>query len=286
MSIQVRDVEYIYNEGLPGETAALKGVSFDLYDGEIVGIIGHTGSGKSTLLQQLNGLLKPTSGTIIVNGKDITSQMTIMSEVRKTVGLVFQYPEYQLFEETIGKDVAFGPKNVGVPESEIEDRVRKSLELVGLDYEEIKDRSPFDLSGGQKRRAAIAGVLAMEPKVLVLDEPTAGLDPESHSEILEMIRRIHSTRGGIIVFVSHNMADVADLCDRVIVMDRGCIVAMDTPENIFCQRALLTEIGLDVPPVTQFMFKLRDGGAGVRTDILTVSDAADEIMKLFRGGDE
>ncbi len=282
MSIQVRDVTYIYNEDLPGETPALRGVSLDLYDGEIVGVIGHTGSGKSTLLQQLNGLLKPTDGTIIVDGKDITAPGAVLRDLRRRVGLVFQYPEYQLFEETIAKDVAFGPRNIGVPEEEIEERVRESLKLVGLDYDEIGERSPFDLSGGQKRRAAIAGVLAMEPHVLILDEPTAGLDPASHREILDIIQRIHKEREGIIVFVSHNMADIAALSDRVVVMDRGQVIAVNTPERVFSKRNVLTNIGLDVPPAAAFMHKLKGRGFDVKTGVLTSDEAAEEILKHFR----
>lgn len=281
MSIQVRNVKYVYNEGLPDETVALDDVSFDLFDGEIAGVIGHTGSGKSTMLQQLNGLLRPSEGTIVVEGMEITSPTAVLRDVRRSVGLVFQYPEYQLFEETIEKDVAFGPRNIGVPEDEIEERVKKSLELVDLDYEEIRDRSPFDLSGGQKRRAAIAGVLAMEPHVLVLDEPTAGLDPEAHSDIIAMIKRIHQERKGIIVFVSHNMMDIASLSDRVIVMDRGRIITVDTPENVFSKRELLSGIGLDVPPITAFMHSLRDRGIAVSSDALTYEDAAAAILKHF-----
>ena len=281
MSIQVRNIRYVYNEGLPDETVALDDVSFDLFDGEIAGLIGHTGSGKSTMLQQLNGLLRPSEGTIVVEGKEITSPTAVLRDVRRSVGLVFQYLEYQLFEETIAKDVAFGPRNLGVPEDQIEERVRKSLELVGLDYDEIHDRSPFDISGGQKRRAAIAGVLAMEPHVLVLDEPTAGLDPEAHRDIIEMIKRIHEERKGIIVFVSHNMMDVAELSDHVIVMDRGRIITVDTPKNVFANRALLEGIGLDVPPVTAFMHDLKSRGIDVGTDALTYDEASDAILKYF-----
>lgn len=281
MSIQVRDISYVYNEGLPDETVALKNISVDFYDGEIVGIIGHTGCGKSTLLQQLNGLLKPSEGTIVIDGTEITSPSAVLRDVRRQVGLVFQYPEYQLFEETIAKDVAFGPKNIGVPEEEIEARVRSSLELVGLDYDEIKDRSPFDLSGGQKRRAAIAGVLAMDPHVLVLDEPTAGLDPESHADLIDMVKRIHKAREGIIIFVSHNMADIADLCDRVIVMDRGQIVSVDTPERIFSERGMLSSISLDVPPVTNMMYMLKDRGLDIDTGMLTADEAVDEIIRCL-----
>lgn len=286
MSIQVRNIRYVYNEGLPDETVAIDDISFDLFDGEIVGIIGHTGSGKSTMLQQLNGLLRPTEGTIVVDGKEITSPTAVLRDVRRSVGLVFQYPEYQLFEETIEKDIAFGPRNIGVPEDQIEDRIRRSLKLVDLDFDEIRDRSPFDLSGGQKRRAAIAGVLAMEPHVLVLDEPTAGLDPEAHSEIIEMVKRIHEERNGIIVFVSHNMMDVASLSDRVIVMDRGQIITVDTPKNVFGNRELLKGIGLDVPPVTAFMNSLRDRGMDVNAGVLTYDDAAAVILDHFGFGHE
>lgn len=286
MSIQVRNIRYVYNEGLPDETVALDDVSFDLFDGEIVGLIGHTGSGKSTLVQQLNGLLSPSEGTIVVDGTEITSPTAVLRDVRRKVGLVFQYPEYQLFEETIEKDIAFGPRNIGVPEDEIEGRVRNSLKLVGLDFDEIHDRSPFDLSGGQKRKAAIAGVLAMEPHVLVLDEPTAGLDPESHHDIIEMIRRIHEERKGIIVFVSHNMMDVAALSDRVIVMDRGRVITVDTPREVFANRNLLKGIGLDVPPVTVFMNGLKDRGIDLDASVLTYDEAADVLLRHFSGSDE
>ena len=286
MSIQVRNIRYVYNEGLPDETVALDDVSFDLFDGEIVGLIGHTGSGKSTLVQQLNGLLTPSDGTIVVDGTEITSPTAVLRDVRRKVGLVFQYPEYQLFEETIERDIAFGPRNIGVPEDEIEGRVRNSLKLVGLDFDEIHDRSPFDLSGGQKRKAAIAGVLAMEPHVLVLDEPTAGLDPESHHDIIEMIRRIHEERKGIIVFVSHNMMDVAALSDRVIVMDRGRVITVDTPREVFANRNLLKGIGLDVPPVTVFMNGLKDRGIDLDASVLTYDEAADVLLRHFRDPDE
>lgn len=286
MSIQVRDVKYVYNQGLPDETVALRNVSLDFFDGEICGIIGHTGSGKSTLLQNLNGLLRPDEGTIIIDGKDITSPTVLLRDIRRKVGLVFQYPEYQLFEETVGKDVAFGPRNTGVPEDEIDEKVRSSMELVGLNPDEIMDRSPFDLSGGQKRRVAIAGVLAMDPHVLVLDEPTAGLDPVSHLELLDMIKRVHEKRGGIIIFVSHNMADIAKLSDRVIVMDRGEVIAADTPGEIFSRRSILTSIGLDVPPATAFMYDLKDRGIEVDTNVLTPGEAADEILRYFGAGRE
>ncbi len=213
MSIQVNNITHVYSPGTPDEQKALDNVSFDIEDGQIAAIIGHTGSGKSTLVQHLNGLLKPSSGMITVDGTEITAPGTKMIDVRRRVGLVFQYPEYQLFEETVALDVAFGPKNLGLPQEEIDLRVRDALTLVGLDYEEIKDRSPFALSGGQKRRVAIAGAIAMKPKVLILDEPTAGLDPGAHKEITNMIRTVHESEGNIIIFVSHNMGDVAELAD-------------------------------------------------------------------------
>lgn len=283
MSIQVRNLSHIYNEGLSSETVALDNINFEIYDGEVASIIGHTGSGKSTLLQHLNGLLKPKSGTIIVSGTEITKPGTPMREVRRQVGLVFQYPEYQLFEETVALDVAFGPKNLGLSEEEVDSRVREALELVGLDYDEVAERSPFELSGGQKRRVAIAGVIAMKPQVLILDEPTAGLDPGSHDEIMEMIRNIHEAERNIILFVSHNMDDVVALADKVLVMDRGKLLAVGTPREVFRQKERLASIALDVPPVTELMYELRDRGAEVNTDVLTVSEAADAIYEYLRG---
>ena len=232
MSIVVKDLTYIYSPGMPGETKALDGVSLEVHDGEILGIIGHTGSGKSTLLQHLNGLLKPTSGEVYVDGQCITDGSVKLVEIRRKVGLVFQYPEYQLFEETVAKDVAFGPRNIGLGEEEIRERVRSAIQLVGLDYDEICDSSPFELSGGQKRRVAIAGVIAMRPSVLILDEPTAGLDPAAHREILSMIRTIHESLGIIVIFVSHNMADISNLSDRVIVMFEGEIMGNLDPKKV------------------------------------------------------
>ena len=220
MGIIVKNLTHVYNPGLPHESVALDDVSFEINDGEFVGIIGHTGSGKSTLLQHLNGLIKATSGNIIIDDTDITDSKVSLLDIRKKIGLVFQYPEYQLFEETVEKDVAFGPKNLGLSEEEISERVKEAINLVGLDFENLKDKSPFDLSGGQKRRVAIAGVVAMKPQVLVLDEPTAGLDPKAHKDVLDMAKSIHKHEGNITILVSHNMADVARLCDKVLVMDR------------------------------------------------------------------
>ena len=274
MSIEVRDLRYVYSPGMPGETTALDGVSFDVHDGEILGVIGHTGSGKSTLLQHLNGLLKPTSGEVYVDGQCITDGSAKMVDIRRKVGLVFQYPEYQLFEETVAKDVAFGPRNIGLSEDKIELRVKAALGLVGLDYNEIGNSSPFELSGGQKRRVAIAGVIAMQPSVLILDEPTAGLDPEAHREILSMIRVIHETMGIIIIFVSHNMADVASLSDRVLVMDHGHIALEGTPRDVFSHADELIEMGLGVPPARNIMRRI--------SIALTIDEAAEEIKEFIK----
>lgn len=282
MSIQVRNLSHIYSPGMPEEHQALTNVNFDVYDGEIVGIIGHTGSGKSTLLQHLNGLLKATEGSIVIGGVDITEPGVSMRDIRRRVGLVFQYPEYQLFEETVAKDVAFGPKNLGLSPEETEQRVEEAVELVGLDYEAIKDRSPFELSGGQKRRVAIAGVIAMKPQVLILDEPTAGLDPGAHKDILEMIRQVHESQGGIILFVSHNMADVAQLSDKVIVMSEGKAVMVGTPKEVFAQKDRLAQLGLGVPPVTELMNSLRERGADVAETVLSLKEAEEEIYNYLQ----
>jgi len=282
MSIQVRNLSHIYSKGMPDEQLALDNINFDIADGEIVGIIGHTGSGKSTLLQHLNGLLKPSSGTIVVGGTDITAQGVAMKDIRKRVGLVFQYPEYQLFEETVAKDVAFGPKNLGLSDEEIEARVREAVELVGLNYESIKERSPFELSGGQKRRVAIAGVLAMKPQVLVLDEPTAGLDPGAHKDILKMIREVHRMQKNIIIFVSHNMADVADLSDKVMVMNEGKLMMAGTPEEVFGQKEQLNAIGLSVPPVTDMMHQIKEAGIPVKENVLSLEEAEEELYQFLQ----
>ncbi|MBO4725272.1 MAG: energy-coupling factor transporter ATPase, partial [Firmicutes bacterium] len=227
--IKVENITHIYEKGLPDEAVALDDVSFTIEDGSFTGIIGHTGSGKSTLLQHLNGLLKPDSGRIFVGDTDITDKKTDMLAIRRKVGLVFQYPEYQLFEETVASDVAFGPKNLGLTDEEIRVRVEEALRLVGLDISEFGDKSPFELSGGQKRRVAIAGVVAMQPEVLILDEPTAGLDPQTHRDILGMISEIHREQHNITILVSHNMNDVANLCDHVLVINKGKLVMDGTP---------------------------------------------------------
>ena len=282
MSIQVKKLTHIYEKGMPNESIALEDISFEVEDGSFLGIIGHTGSGKSTLLQHLNGLLKPTEGTIVIGGVDITAPDVKMVDIRKRIGLVFQYPEYQLFEETVAKDVAFGPKNLGLSQEEIDERVKEAIELVGLDYEAIKDRSPFELSGGQKRRVAIAGVVAMRPEVLILDEPTAGLDPKAHKDVLKMVETVHQKTGNIIILVSHNMADIARMSDKGLVIDSGHMVMMGTPKEVFSEREKLSNVGLDLPPITQLTEKLRQRGVEIEDTILSVEDAAEQIAKYLK----
>ena len=281
MSIQVKNLKHIYEKGMPGESVALEDITFSVEDGEFLGIIGHTGSGKSTLLQHLNGLLKPDEGTIEIGDTDITASGISMVEIRKRIGLVFQYPEYQLFEETVAKDVAFGPRNLGLGEEEIEERVREAIELVGLDYEKFKDRSPFELSGGQKRRVAIAGVIAMRPEVLILDEPTAGLDPKAHKDVLAMTEEVHRRTGNITILVSHNMADIAGLSDKVLVIDSGRMVTIGTPKEVFSHRRELSGVGLDLPPITQLTESLRDRGMEIGETILSIDEAADRIAEYL-----
>ncbi len=280
MSIEVKNLSYIYEEGFPGESIALDDISFNIGDGELVGIIGHTGSGKSTLLQQLNGLIKPKSGTIIVDNTDLTNPDTSLLAVRRRVGLVFQYPEYQLFEETVAKDVAYGPMNLGLDEEEVSQRVEEAIELVGLDYDQVKNASPFELSGGQKRRVAIAGVIAMKPDVLILDEPTAGLNPKAHHDILNMIKTIHERTKNIILLVSHNMDDIADMADRVLVMNSGKLVMNGTPEEIFSRESELAEMGLAVPAAKSIASKLKAAGMNIDGNCLTLDQVADEIAEV------
>lgn len=283
MSITVENLTYTYSKGLPNETRALEDVSFQLEPGEFAAVIGHTGSGKSTLMQQLNGLLRPDSGKITVGEVCITDPSTKMTEVRRKVGLVFQYPEYQLFEETVAKDVAFGPKQVGMTGEKLDRVVEESIRLTGLDYEEVKERSPFELSGGQKRRVAIAGVLAMKPEILILDEPTAGLDPSAHRDVLKLIRRIHRQERMTILLVSHNMGDIAELADRVLVMNRGKLVMNGTPAEVFSRGEPLWEMGLGLPPATEFMERLKDRMPGIDTAQLSIEDAAKEICRYLKG---
>ena len=282
MSIQVKNLKHIYEKGRPNESVALEDISFEVDDGEFLGIIGHTGSGKSTLLQHLNGLLKPDEGKIIIGGVDITADDVSMVEIRKRIGLVFQYPEYQLFEETVAKDVAFGPKNLGLSQEEIDSRVKEAVTMVGLDYDQIKDRSPFELSGGQKRRVAIAGVIAMGPEVLILDEPTAGLDPKAHKDILSMIEEVHRLTGNITILVSHNMADVARLSDKILVIDSGHLVVCGTPKEVFSQTEELEKVGLDLPPITRLTEELRKRGMKIEPTILSIDEAAGQIAEYLK----
>jgi energy-coupling factor transport system ATP-binding protein len=283
MPIVVKNLTHIYMPGTPFESVALRDVNWNVEDGEFWGLIGHTGSGKSTLIQHLNGLLKPTSGEVIVDGVNISERGVNLREIRQKVGLVFQYPEHQLFEETVEKDVAFGPKNLGLPEEEVTRRVKEALELVGLKYDEIKDRSPFELSGGQMRRVAIAGVLAMKPKVLILDEPTVGLDPRGRDEILGQIVRLRERQNMTVILVSHSMEDIAKLVDKIAVMHKGRMVESGTPKQVFKNYEALASIGLDIPRVTHLMIKLKNKGKNVATDVLTVEEAEAEILRAARG---
>lgn len=284
MQIQVKNLTHIYSEGMPYESVALTDISFEIDKGEFVGVIGHTGSGKSTLIQHLNGLLKPKSGNILIDGTDITGKDVKMRDIRRQIGLVFQYPEYQLFEETVHKDVAFGPLNLGLTQEEADERVVEAIGLVGLDYEDIADRSPFELSGGQKRRVAIAGVIAMKPQILILDEPTAGLDPKAHADILRMIERIHEVQQNSIILVSHNMGDIARLADKVLVLDRGKLALTGTPAEVFREADLLESLGLGLPPATFLMKELKNRGVPVSTEPLTVEAAEEELYHILKNG--
>ncbi|MBR2674280.1 MAG: energy-coupling factor transporter ATPase [Mogibacterium sp.] len=283
MRIEARNLKYTYSPDMPGSATALDGVSFCVDGAGIVGIIGHTGSGKSTLLQHLNGLIAPTSGDIFIDGECITGGKRNLTDIRRKIGLVFQYPEYQLFEESVAADVAFGPKNLGVKSDEIEDRVRRAIEVVGLDYEDVKDKSPFELSGGMKRRAAIAGVIAMEPEVLMLDEPTAGLDPAAHRDILAMIKRMQREMEMIILFVSHNMADIAELSDRVIVMSEGKIAMDGTPREVFAERERLTEMGLSLPLAGKLGLEISERLKDFATEALSIDELAGDIERYIKG---
>ena len=279
--LEVKNLTYIYSAGTPFEHKALDDISFSVERGEFIGIIGHTGSGKSTLMQQLNGLLKPTSGTVLLDGQDIWSDKKLTRRARFRVGLVFQYPEYQLFEETVYKDIAFGPKNMGLSAEEVDRRVREAAGFVGLTEQQL-EVSPFDLSGGQKRRVAIAGVIAMEPEVLILDEPTAGLDPVGRSEILGNIQSYRKAKNATIMMVSHSMEDVARLTDRLLVMN-GSKLAMDAPPaQVFTHAEELTQMGLNIPQVTQVFLELKKLGLDVK-NVYTIEQAAAEIRRL-KGG--
>lgn len=281
MSIKIGNLTHIYMAKTPFEKVALSNVNVNINDGEFVALIGHTGSGKSTLIQHMNGLLKPNKGKIIVDGVDITASGVKLTDIRKKVGLVFQYAEYQLFEETIEKDIMFGPKNLGLTDEEALERTKRAMEMVGLDYETYKNKSPFDLSGGQKRRVAIAGVVAMEPKVLILDEPTAGLDPKGRDEILGELYKLHKSYNMTIILVSHSMEDVAKVADRILVMDKGKCVLDGTPKEIFKEIETLENVGLAVPQVTYLMRELKKRGFELPDDVFTLEQAKKELLRIL-----
>lgn len=282
--INVEDVNYVYKPGTPFEKQALSDINLEIPNGSITAIIGRTGSGKSTLVQLFNALIRPTSGRITINGTDITAKNADLRAMRFKVGLVFQYPEYQLFEETVFADVAFGPKNMGLSDEETERRVKNAMKLAGLD-EKYEKRSPFELSGGEKRRAAIAGVLAMSPEILILDEPAAGLDPVGRDGILALIRELHLKNPEmIVIIISHSMEDVAEIADNIAVMNNGRIIMHGTVSEVFSQKELLSQIGLDVPQITQLAEKLRILGYPLPPDIYTVESAAAALKKLIGGG--
>ncbi|MBO7185022.1 MAG: energy-coupling factor transporter ATPase [Oscillospiraceae bacterium] len=279
--LQVQNLTHTYSAGTPFEHTALENINFSVNRGEFIGIIGHTGSGKSTLMQHLNGLLKPSSGQILLDGKDIWSDKKLTRQARFRVGLVFQYPEYQLFEETVYKDIAFGPKNMGLDKAEIDRRVRQSAEFVGLTEQQLQS-SPFDLSGGQKRRVAIAGVIAMEPEVLILDEPTAGLDPVGREEILSNIQRYRQAKNATIMMVSHSMNDVARLTDRLLVLNGSHIAMNGTPDEVFCHAEELEQMGLDIPEITRVFLRLRAMGLPVEP-VYTMEQGVAALKKLKEG---
>ncbi len=280
--IKVTNLSYIYQQGMPFEQTALSDISFEIPDGDFVAVIGHTGSGKSTLIQHLNALIKPTSGKIEINGVDITAPDMDLRQVRRDVGLVFQYPEHQLFEETVYKDIAFGPKNMGLTDDEIRQRVLDAMHFVGLS-EELLEKSPFELSGGQKRRVAIAGVLSMRPKVLILDEPTAGLDPKGRDEILNQLVTLHKENENMtIIFVSHSMEDVAMLANNVLVMNKGRLAMKGSVAEVFERSAELREMGLDVPQITELTHRLIAAGVDIRPDIYTVKFASQVYAELLK----
>ncbi|MBC2576417.1 energy-coupling factor transporter ATPase [Peptostreptococcus canis] len=287
MSIKVENLTHIYDEGLPFAHKALDDVSFEINDGDFVGLIGHTGSGKSTLIQHLNGIMKPNYGKIFINDFDITGKNQNLTEIRKRVGIVFQYAEYQLFEETVERDIAFGPTNLGLDEEEISKRVKKSMKDVGLDYETYAQKSPFDLSGGQKRRVAIAGVIAMNPEVLILDEPTAGLDPGGRDEIFELIKSLHDNNNMTVILSSHSMDDMAKLVNTLMVMNKGKLEFFGEPRQIFKDNAdKLKDMGLDIPQVLELALKLRKkAGFNIRTDVINISEVKKEIERCLREKD-
>ena len=282
--LEVKNLTHIYGDNTPFKTDAVKNVNFSIEKGEIVGIIGHTGSGKSTLVQHLNGLLKPTDGEILLENQNIWEKPKEIKTIRSRVGLVFQYPEYQLFEDTVYKDIAFGPKNMGLNEEEINRRIIDICELVGI-KKEYFEKSPFDLSGGEKRRVAIAGVMAMQPEIIVFDEPVAGLDPKGRNDVIKMISDYRQKYNATVLIISHNMEDMAVLADKLIVMNKGELVLFDTTENVFKQHAFLKSIGLNVPIVTQVMLSLKEKGIDVPDNIFTVKKAVDYLLSVKKEAD-
>ena len=281
--LEIQNLSHVYSEGTPFEHIALHDVNLKAYRGEFIGLIGHTGSGKSTLIQHLNGLLRPTSGRVLFDGEDIWRDAKFTRQIRFRVGLVFQYPEYQLFEESVYRDIAFGPKNMGLSEDEIRARVLRAAGFVGIPEAQL-EKSPFDLSGGQKRRAAIAGVIAMEPDVLILDEPTAGLDPAGRESILQNIRDYQRAQNATVIMVSHSMEEIASNVDRLIVMNDGAVAMTGTPKEVFSCAAELTAIGLDVPEITQVLLRLKELGLDVDTSVFTVEQAKRVLLPLLKGG--
>lgn len=283
MSISLQDVTYVYMTKTPYEKAAIRNINLEIKQGEFVGIIGHTGSGKSTLVQHLNGLLKPSSGTVLIGGQNIHDKGQEASQAKRSVGMVFQYPEHQLFEETVYEDIAFGPRNLSLSNEEVDIRVKKALNFVGLDFERFAKRTPFQLSGGQMRRVAIAGVVALDPKYLILDEPSAGLDPRGRDEIFGEIMNLHQVTGVTVVLVSHNMEDVARMANRLIVMNKGDISLDGEPKDIFCNhQAKLKEAGVDVPPLTLLMNKFKQRGLAVDDTVIDIHAAAQNVCNAVR----
>lgn len=284
--IEIKDLSHIYSAGTPFEKAALDHIDLSIEEGEFVGVIGHTGSGKSTLIQHLNGLLKPTSGAVFIDGQNIWNEKKQMRRLRFNVGLVFQYPEYQLFEETVYKDIAFGPKNMGLSDEEIDRRVRDAARFTGVS-DEMLEKSPFELSGGQKRRVAIAGVIAMDPKVLILDEPTAGLDPKGRDQILGRIKEYHKEKKNTILLVSHSMEDVAKYATKVLVMNKAKVFTYGTVEEVFSKSDTISHMGLSIPQISKVFHALSDNGYAVERNVYTVEQAKQEILnRLLKGKHE
>ena len=279
--LKTEELTYVYSEGTPFEKTAVDHVNLEINEGEMVGVIGHTGSGKSTLIQHFNGLLRATSGRVLLDGVDIWADKTKIRDVRFQVGLVFQYPEYQIFEETVRRDIAFGPRNMGLDEKEVERRVLETAELVGIS-EEILNKSPFELSGGQKRRVAIAGVMAMEPKVLILDEPTAGLDPAGRDLVMEQIKKFHDRTGATVLLVSHSMEDVAKFASKIIVMNRSELFCFDDTPEVFKKADEITAMGLSVPQITKVFGRLKKAGLDIRSDVYTIDFAVKQLSEYIK----